>query len=88
MLRDVTAIGFSFKNILKISNLQGLDSLTKLQLDNNVIDKIVNLGHLVRVNLFAFFFILLLSAIVHFSTNNKFLHLLTLTTYTLNIWRL
>lgn len=46
-LRDVSALSFSFKNILRIDNLQGLSSLVKLQLDNNVIDKICNLEHLV-----------------------------------------
>jgi hypothetical protein len=48
MLREVEAISFSFKNILRIDNLTGLDKLVKLQLDNNIIDKISNLGHLVR----------------------------------------
>lgn len=35
---------FSFRNILKIDNLIGLESLTKLQLDNNIIKKIENIG--------------------------------------------
>ena len=33
-------------NILKIDNLIGFDKLVKLQLDNNIIEKIENLGHL------------------------------------------
>ena len=34
------------QNLLKIDNLVGFDSLTKLQLDNNIIEKIENLSHL------------------------------------------
>lgn len=45
---QVEAAAFSFKNLSKISNLWGLDKLVKLQLDNNRIEKIDNLGHLVR----------------------------------------
>lgn len=41
------AAAFSFKNLSRISNLWGLDKLCKLQLDNNRIEKIENLGHLV-----------------------------------------
>jgi hypothetical protein len=44
---QVEAAAFSFKNLSKISNLWGLDKLVKLQLDNNRIGKIENLGHLV-----------------------------------------
>ena len=36
----------SYQNILRIDNLVGFDSLVKLQIDNNVIEKIENLGHL------------------------------------------
>ena len=46
--REIEHLAFSFKNILKIENLQGLDSLVKLQLDNNIIQKIEHLDHLVR----------------------------------------
>lgn len=47
--REVQHLAFSFKNILRIENLQGLDNLVKLQLDNNIIQKIENLDHLVRL---------------------------------------
>ena len=36
----------SYQNILKIDNLVGFDKLVKLQLDNNIIEKIENLSHL------------------------------------------
>jgi hypothetical protein len=48
--RDVECLAFSFKSLACISNLRGLDSLTKLQLDNNHITTIENLGHLVRLH--------------------------------------
>lgn len=41
------SLACSFKNLSKISNLWGLDKLVKLQLDNNRIEKIENLSHLV-----------------------------------------
>jgi Leucine-rich repeat (LRR) protein len=44
----VEQAAFSFKSLSKISNLWGLDKLVKLQLDNNRIEKIENLNHLVR----------------------------------------
>lgn len=44
----VEQAAFSFKNLSKISNLWGLESLVKLQLDNNRIERIENLQHLVR----------------------------------------
>ena len=47
-LREVECLAYSFKSIAKIDNLNGLDSLVKLQLDNNQIAKIENIGHLVR----------------------------------------
>ena len=53
--KKVEALQLSFKNILQIQNLLGFDSLTKLQLDNNIIEKIENLGP----NLFSI-------AIIHF----------------------
>lgn len=37
---------FSYKNIIKIQNLMGLDNLEVLRLDNNLIEKIENLDHL------------------------------------------
>ena len=43
---EVNCLIFSFKNILKIDNLIGFERLVKLQLDNNIIEKIENLGHL------------------------------------------
>ena len=45
-LREVETLICSFRNILKIDNLMGLENLVKLQLDNNVISKIQNLEHL------------------------------------------
>lgn len=45
-LQDVTCLIFSFKNLNCINNLRALNSLTKLQLDNNIISKIENLDHL------------------------------------------
>lgn len=48
--REVHHLAFSFKNILKVENLAGLDNLVKLQLDNNVVQKIENLDHLVSVH--------------------------------------
>lgn len=45
--RDVECLAFSFKNLACVDNLRGLDTLTKLQLDNNQITKIENLAHLV-----------------------------------------
>lgn len=46
---QVDTAAFSFKNLAKISNLWGLDKLVKLQLDNNRIEKIENLRHLVSI---------------------------------------
>lgn len=39
---------FSFRNLAKIDNLWGLEKLVKLQLDNNHIERIENLSHMVR----------------------------------------
>lgn len=46
--KEVECLAFSFKNLACIDNLRGLDNLTKLQIDNNQVTKIENLGHLVR----------------------------------------
>jgi len=43
------ALSFSFQNILKIDNLNGLFALVKLQLDNNIIEKIENISHLTNL---------------------------------------
>ena len=43
---EVNCLIFSFKNVLKIDNLIGFERLVKLQLDNNIIEKIENLAHL------------------------------------------
>jgi Leucine-rich repeat (LRR) protein len=51
--REVSHLAFSFKNILKVENLQGLDNLVKLQMDNNVIQRIENLDHLVSTTVTA-----------------------------------
>jgi len=37
---DLTHLALSYKNILEIDNLMGMENLTKLQLDNNIITKI------------------------------------------------
>mmetsp|Transcript_5108 Transcript_5108/g.15105 ORF Transcript_5108/g.15105 Transcript_5108/m.15105 type:complete len:547 (-) Transcript_5108:357-1997(-) len=46
---EVQCLMFSFKNILKINNLEGFEKLVKLYLDNNVIVQIENLDHLVNL---------------------------------------
>jgi hypothetical protein len=48
-LRSMTALVLSFRSIDAISNLNGFQSLRKLQLDNNLIEKISNLDHLVNL---------------------------------------
>lgn len=45
---EVVEVAFSFRKLVKIDNLHGLDKLTKLKLDNNRITTIENLSHLVR----------------------------------------
>jgi Leucine-rich repeat (LRR) protein len=45
--REVEELIFSYRNLVKIDNLMGFDSLTKLKLDCNRISKIDNLSHLV-----------------------------------------
>lgn len=37
---DLTHLSLSYKNIVEIDNLNGMEKLTKLQLDNNIITKI------------------------------------------------
>jgi len=43
---EVHSLRLDFKNILRIENLWQFDNLTKLQLDNNVIEKIEGLDSL------------------------------------------
>ena len=47
--RQVKVLLLSYQNILKVDNLVGFDKLAKLQLDNNIIEKIENLSHLTYV---------------------------------------
>jgi hypothetical protein len=49
-LSDVECLAYSYRSIARIDNLNGLNSLTKLQLDNNKITKIENLSHLVNLS--------------------------------------
>lgn len=49
MVAEATCLSLSFKNILKIGNLQGFQALGKLCLDNNIIKSIDSLGHLVNL---------------------------------------
>lgn len=46
---EVDTLMISFKNVQRMDSLLGLERLTKLQLDNNVINKIENLAHLVNL---------------------------------------
>uniref|UniRef100_A0A7S2HFX7 Dynein regulatory complex subunit 3 n=1 Tax=Octactis speculum TaxID=3111310 RepID=A0A7S2HFX7_9STRA len=45
-MSEATDLLLSFRNIMKIDNLQGFNSLLKLCLDNNAISEIQNLDHL------------------------------------------
>lgn len=45
--RDVEFLAFSYRELVKIENLTGFDSLTKLKLDCNRITTIEGLSHLV-----------------------------------------
>ena len=47
LFSEIECLVFSYKGLAKIDSLQGLENLTKLQLDNNYIQKIENLSHLV-----------------------------------------
>ena len=46
--RDVVELIFSYRDLVRIDNLFGLDKLTKLKLDCNRVTCIENLSHLVR----------------------------------------
>ncbi|CAI2364176.1 unnamed protein product [Moneuplotes crassus] len=48
-LWDFTHLALSYKNIIDIDNLKGMEKLRKLQIDNNIIYKIQNLDHLVNL---------------------------------------
>jgi len=48
-LATVPELMLSFKNIFFIDNLKGFENITKLQLDNNIIEEICNLDHLVNL---------------------------------------
>ena len=48
-LWNLDHLALSYKNIIEIDNLMGLDKLTTLQLDNNIICKIHNIEHLVNL---------------------------------------
>jgi len=43
---SIKVLVFSYRNIIKIQNLMGLENLETLRLDNNLIEKIENLDHL------------------------------------------
>ena len=45
--KEIEHLAFGFKHIVQIDHLEGLINLKKLQLDNNCLTKIENLGHLV-----------------------------------------
>lgn len=40
VVAEATTLRLSYKNVLKIDNLQGFSRLTKLCLDNNIIESI------------------------------------------------
>lgn len=46
--REVESLAFSFRELIRIENLLGFDSLVRLKLDCNNIQKIEHVGHLVR----------------------------------------
>uniref|UniRef100_A0A672UEQ8 Dynein regulatory complex subunit 3 n=1 Tax=Strigops habroptila TaxID=2489341 RepID=A0A672UEQ8_STRHB len=48
-LKDVKELQLSFRNLLQIANLWQFENLTKLQLDNNIIEKIEALESLVHL---------------------------------------
>lgn len=45
--KEIEHLAFGFRHIVQIDHLEGLSNLKKLQLDNNCLTKIENLGHLV-----------------------------------------
>eukprot|EP00892_Ulva_mutabilis_P007393 jgi/Ulvmu1/5025/UM021_0042.1 len=47
--REVASLAFSFRELVRIENLRGFDSLVKLKLDCNNIKTIENLGHLTKL---------------------------------------
>jgi hypothetical protein len=49
IVQEATELRLSFRNIFRIDNLEGFEKLTTLCLDNNIIEDIVNLSHLVNV---------------------------------------
>ena len=49
IMRDVTTLRLSFKNINRIDNLAGFSQLTKLCLDNNAIEQIEGIDQLVNL---------------------------------------
>eukprot|EP00903_Cladosiphon_okamuranus_P006381 g6246.t1 len=49
VVAEASTLRLSYKNVLKIDNLQGFSRLTKLCLDNNIIESISNLDHLVHL---------------------------------------
>ncbi|KAJ1503425.1 Dynein regulatory complex subunit 3 [Coelomomyces lativittatus] len=55
---EVTSLRLDYKNILKIDHLWQFTSLVKLQLDNNIIEKIENIGHLKNLTWLGMFFFL------------------------------
>jgi hypothetical protein len=48
-LSVISELMLSFKNVFYIDNLRGFENLSKLQLDNNIIEEINNLDHLVNL---------------------------------------
>lgn len=48
-LWELDHLQLSYKNIIEINNLTGMEKLTILQLDNNIITEIKNLDHLVNL---------------------------------------
>ena len=48
-LWELTHLSLSYKNIIHIANLNGLEKLEKLQLDNNIIYEIRNMDMLVNL---------------------------------------
>ncbi|KAI8834562.1 hypothetical protein BJ741DRAFT_565416 [Chytriomyces cf. hyalinus JEL632] len=47
--KETLSLRLDYKNILKIDNLCAFENLTKLQLDNNIIEKIENINFLVHL---------------------------------------